>query len=245
MKLANFFRSKSRKIKKSETYTKLVFIHLTKTAGGTLKSEIGRQNKINPIFIYNEEDWRDYDNDSHNVIYGHPDNWLFGNIGKPLPRVEGNIRYIAFLRDPVARTISHYYHLRNVDDGPAGDQIRTFPDINVFFAESYHWEFENYFCRIFSNYTDILSRENMDEKFYSAIDVVCNKMFFVGFQEFFEQSLLCLNKKTGLELAPKKNANIGKYSLLDVTPKTLETIERLNYFDIKLYNHVLSGFLKK
>ncbi len=224
-------------------YDKLVFIHLAKTAGGTLKNEIARQDNINPVFIYGEDSWQNYSSVDHNVIYGHPSKWLFGNIGKQLPNIEGKVVYITFLRNPILRTISHYYHLRNVDKGIIGDRIREFPDINVFFKECYHWEFENYFCRILSNDKKVTSNRDMEAKFLAAIDIVRKDIAFVGFQEFFEYSLYYLNGMFGLKLSPEKNINMGSYSLLDVYPETFEIIKGLNFYDIKLYNMMLSDFL--
>lgn len=228
---------------KNKLYDKLVFIHLTKTAGGTLKSEVGRQSDINPLFVYDKDDWGKYDDSTHDVIYGHPDTWLFGNVGKEIPGVSGRIKYIAFLRHPILRTISHYYHLRNHDEGPVGKKIRQFPDINVFFNESYHWEFENYFCRILSNHENVTSNDNMESKFLSAMDILGGDRVFVGFQEFFDYSLQRLNHEIGFKLAPDKNINIGGYSLFDVSDETIGLIKRLNHFDLRLYKTALSDFL--
>lgn len=220
---------------RGQEFDKLVFIHLTKTAGGTLKEAVRNEPSFSTLFVYGQQEWDQYDRTKHNVIYGHPNNWLHGNIGKSLDASNDKFAYITFLRHPVTRTISHFYHLLNVESSDLGEHLRSYKDINDFFAKDYHWEFNNYYCKIFSTHTNLRDNDSFEKRIEEARDTIQNKMSFVGFQEYMGLSLLTLNSMLGINLKIDKQINIGSYSYSGITKETLKKIILLNEHDLKLY----------
>lgn len=220
---------------RGEEFDKLVFIHLTKTAGGTLKEAVKAEPSFSPLFVYNEQDWQGYDRNQHDVIYGHPNKWLYGKIGKPLDESGDRFAYITFLRHPITRTISHFYHLTRVDKGEVGERLRSYQDINEFFANDYHWEFDNYYCKIFSTHANLRYNEDFERRVEEARDNIQHKLSFVGFQEYLGLSLLTLNSLLGSQLKLDKSVNLGDYAYQGITKETLRKIVLLNEHDLKLY----------
>ncbi len=220
---------------RGKDFDKLVFVHLTKTAGGTLKEAIANEPSFSPVFLYNEKDWSKYDRSFHNVIYGHPNKWMFGKIGKDLDSSGDRFAYITFLRHPVTRTISHYYHLRNVDQGEVGDRIRSYSSIDDFFANDFHWEFSDFFCKMFSNSEHIRANVDMERRFEEAKNTIENCFSFVGFQESFDLSVLVLNVLLGRNLRIQQNINVGGYSSFGIKKETLRKIVLMNEYDLRLY----------
>lgn len=217
-----------------------VFLHLTKTAGGTLKAALNKTPDLATYFVYGADDVRqlktmaspDYD-----LIYGH---YIFGldrEIG-----LSPNTRYLCFMRHPIMRTISHYYHLRNVDQGPVGDRIRTSSDINDFFANQSHWEFSNFMMKVISGVGNSRAPEGVNA-FKLAVDILETRFDFVGFQEYFPISVRNLSQYLGRQVAVERDVNVGRYSLGDVTATTIQRIEELNQQDMKLYKFALRKFL--
>lgn len=220
---------------RGQEFDKLVFIHLTKTAGGTLKDSVAGEATFSPLFVYNHLDWQQYDRDKHNVIYGHPDTWLYGNIGKPLDNSGDRFAYVTFLRHPITRTISHFYHLTHVETGAVGERLRSYKDINEFFAKDYHWEFNNYYCKVFSTHPKLRDNDDFERRVEEARDNLQNKLSFVGFQEYMGLSLLTLNSMLGTDLKIGSPVNVGDYSYQGVSKETLQKIISLNEHDLKLY----------
>lgn len=228
---------------RGQAFDKLVFIHLTKTAGGTLKEAVINEPSLSSLFVYVQEDWQRYDRHKHTVIYGHPDKWLYGNIGKPLDDSGDRFAYITFLRHPITRTISHFYHLVNVEKSAVGERLRSYKDINEFFANDYHWEFDNYYCKIFSTHANLRYNEDFDRRVEEARTNIQDNLSFVGFQEYLGLSLLTLNSMLGSNLKLEKQVNLGDYSYQGITKETLRKIVLLNEHDLKLYKFAHRKYL--
>ncbi|MFN3972949.1 MAG: hypothetical protein ACK4L4_16545 [Gemmobacter sp.] len=211
---------------------------MTKTAGGTLKTALRETPEGMVQFIYGEDDLnriRQLDLSSTKLVYGHT---VFGVH----ERLKLPAKYICFLRHPVTRTISHYYHLRNVDQGPVGEKIRKSSDINDFFANFKHWEFSNFMTKIVSGLGAVpVGRDSGGLEL--AIKNLDTSFSFVGFQEFFPLSVRRMSKIIGIDINLKKDINIGRYSLSDVLPETLAKIEKLNEVDLALYRHCIGRYL--
>lgn len=215
-----------------------IFLHQTKTAGGTLKTALRNCDGLNVEFLYGPEDRQrlaEADLSEVDLVYGHS---IFG-VHEDLGLAP---RYMCFLRHPVMRTISHYYHLRNVDKGPVGNKIRESKDINDFFRASEHWEFSNFLSKTISG----IGRGEVPEGttlFKAAVKNVDEHFEFMGFQEFFPLSVLKLGDLLGVRIRLAKDINMGTYRLGDVSPRTIRKIERMNRIDLRLYAYCLKKFI--
>jgi len=216
-----------------------IFLHMTKTAGGTLKNAIENSPELKTVFISNQSvNNGSIDPEAFNscqLFYGHS---IFGvhnalNV-QPL--------YYTFIRHPVRRAISHYYHLFDVDSSSTGDKIRTEIDINAFFKNCYHWEFDNFMCRILSgdgNSSDI-EIQDIYEKAICNIDSYFN---YIGFQEFFPESVQRLSNELSSNITVNQNVNIGKYDRSTINSETYSAIKEMNEHDMALYKYCVNKFL--
>lgn len=216
-----------------------VMLHITKTAGGTLKKALIETKSIASHFVYSRDDLdslRALENNRLDLVYGHTMFGVHSQVGLPEATP-----YMCFMRHPIARTISHYFHLRNVDKSKVGDIIRASKDINDFFENYKHWEFSNLMSKIISG----VGNQPISEDVFLplAIENLENQFCFVGFQEHFPLSMRGLSKVLGHEILFRTDQNVGRYKLDDVDPITIKRIEALNEKDLILYKFALQKFL--
>lgn len=218
----------------------LVCLHITKTAGGTLKRALQDAKDFNVEFVYNAGDkaaLKDKNLDGVDLLYGHAIFGVHEEVG-----YGNNPRYMCFMRHPMTRTISHYFHLRNVDKGPVGDKIRTSSDINEFFANDRHWEFGNFMTRIISG--EGHARDMDEDELLAKAKANLDKHFdFVGFQEYFSLSIRKLSGVIGRSLEFEKDVNVGRYDLSKVTEETLQLIDKSTTRDVELYKYAVQKYL--
>jgi len=191
-----------------------IFLHLTKTAGGTLKTALAEIEDFSVGFIDGStllnEDAVNAENGIQ-LYYGHS---IFG-VHEDF---DVNPSYYAFVRHPVRRVISHYYQLYNVDEGKVGQRIRESKDINDFFMNAKHWEFENFMSKIISGvgWRGGFEQSVIFERAKTNID----KYFqYIGFQEFFPESVATMADMLGCTVPVSQNINIGSYDTSKVHPE--------------------------
>ena len=211
----------------------LFFMHITKTAGGSLKALLEEELGPDRATFCNQRFLKDtVDRETLmrcEVLFGH---FLYGvHTWFDLPP-----RYACFLRDPVDRVISHYYHLRDVDDRHNGDFVRQFADLDAFVADSRHWELDNFLCRVLTgNGKRQLGFGEVDEQvFQTAMDNLTQHFEFVGLFERMDESLDLLRQHLGLTRASLPQVNRGRYDRAELTPATLERLRTLNAYDLRL-----------
>ena len=211
-----------------------IFLHITKTAGATLQralqiavSKAGKTIQ----FANGLKAAKQLELPSPDFIYGHLAYGVHEALG-----IEAN--YIAFLRHPVSRVISHYYHLFNIDKSKVGDKIRNSADIDCFFREQKHWEFDNLLCRVCSGKLNKV--DDMDEAYHLAFENVRKHFIFIGFQEHFELSVSCLSRTLGFPILPDKEFNVGRYQLNGIADETIDRITQSNLHDIALYKNLIA-----
>ncbi|WP_371170990.1 hypothetical protein [Aliiroseovarius sp. 2305UL8-7] len=218
--------------------TPRIMLHLTKTAGGTLNTALRSAPNLNVEMVYSVDEEHQLNGQDHghiDLFYGHMFFGVHERIGlQPTPR------YLCFMRHPVTRTISHYYHLRNHDESFIGDIMRKSSDINDFFETTGYWEFSDLMSKVISGKQ---KHDDKEELFRMAVHNLDNYFDFVGFQEFFALSVRDLNKTLGTKLDIQSNANVGVYSFDEVSEETVQRIESLNAIDLRLYRHALDKFL--
>lgn len=247
-----------------------IFLHLTKTAGGTLKLALADAFGSDVEMLYGPADLerlKEANLSKTKMIYGHTTFGVHERLG-----FTKTPRHYCFMRHPVTRTISHYYHLRDVEKGPVGDKIRASEDINDFFANMQHWEFSNFMVKVLSGFVkqtpgkaantplEEAKHKNFMAKLLSGFAKTSPSTAertsleeakhnldtyfdFVGFQEYFPLSMVKLEKQLGREIPIENSINIGRYTLEGISNKTLKNIIEINKADLELYKYALQKFL--
>jgi Sulfotransferase family len=211
-----------------------IFLHITKTAGGTLQRalQVAVPKAGKTIqFANGLKAAKQLSRSSPDFIFGHLAYGVHEAIGI-------DASYIAFLRHPVSRVISHYYHLFNVDKSEIGDMIRRSVDINNFFRTQKYWEFNNLLCRICSGKMN--KADDADEAYRLALENVRKHFLFIGFQEHFDLSMSCLSRTLGFPILPDKGVNVGRYQLKGVLHETIDKIAESNLHDIAFYKELIA-----
>ena len=98
---------------KKEISSVLLFMHIPKTAGTSLRKIIENQVLAKErLFIYSAEDKLDFVNfknkDKLKLIFGH-----FNYADRLDTYLDRQYKFITFMRNPVEQVISNYYHLYN------------------------------------------------------------------------------------------------------------------------------------
>ena len=130
-----------------------------------------------------------------------------------------NCKYISFVRNPVSRVISNYFHIKK-------NVLRDHPD-------SYIVNKLDFSLEEFAKHPD-----NINHQFKYLQTKNLKEFLFIGNIENYDQSLQKLNSILGINMKNinKKNSNSFKehdYSF--VSKKTKNLIKNLNYLDIRLY----------
>ena len=205
-------------------------MHITKTAGGSLKDALRRSGE-DVIFHYpGEEAFR------ANLAYETKPKILFGHyVFGAHSAVKVEPRYACFLRNPVARTISHFHHLKNNDRSPVGDKAREFENIEQYLEGAGHWEFDNFLCRVISG---VANKARYGEAGHNIYDLARNNLRryfeFVGFFEDMEGSMKRLRNIIPALPEDIGSINKGAYEK-NVKPETSRIVREFNLFDELLY----------
>jgi hypothetical protein len=141
-----------------------------------------------------------------------------------------SIRYFTFLRDPVARCISHYQYRRNKDETSG--------------FEPWLAKFANYQTRFLCRTHTAQDPWAVEPDADRAIEVVERHVGFVGLQERFDESLVMLNRWIAdPEFDPGyRSRNVAARSAIREQllgdPRTVALIKAHHEQDEKLYRHV-------
>lgn len=229
----------------------LIFLHIPKTAGTSLRKVVERFYDKEDIYTIYEEhikEFKDVPDDKKNkirVFYGHVSFGLHKYIPQPTS-------YVTILRDPVERVISLYSFVSKVKDHPYYKQF----------------DFNKMTIAEFVQGGITLEADNEQTRFVSGIDAEfgkctesmlesakenLNKYFsVVGLSEYFDESVLLMKKAFGwkvpLQLSLKKmvsgvespfyektNVTIGRPRKEDLSADDLNAIKRFNELDMQLY----------
>lgn len=213
----------------------LYFMHITKTAGGSLKETLRNSGEVVKFHYPHEAGFKPHFNypDDTTVVFGH---YIFGahNTGDKPPN------YACFVREPLTRTFSHYHHLKNNDKGPIGEKIRTFDGIDSAMRHMRHWEFDNFLCRLISGAGGGVKFGDVGYNTYEmARRNLRNHFRFIGiFEEMAESMARLKNLIPSLGMTLPK-VNLGSYDK-EIPESTKVILDRLNRFDELLYQDALN-----
>ncbi|MEL6495364.1 MAG: sulfotransferase family 2 domain-containing protein [Cyanobacteria bacterium J06623_7] len=230
--------------------TTVIFLHLPKAAGTTLKDILHRQYRQNEIYELNHTQFiqaqAEFAQLSHiekakiKLLMGHMYFGLHEFTTAP-------VTYITMLRNPIDRAISYYHFVKNLTGHQDSELIRS---KNISLKEYCQMQREN-MC---NGQTRFLSgtREFESCSFHQLELAKQNlqKYFaLVGIQERFDESLLLLRAKLNWKKSPfyyRRNTNRTKsYAQLGISTDTLATIEKYNALDLELYEYAYKMFARE
>lgn len=225
----------------------LVFAHMMKTAGTSLSRDFiayyGPKMHIVPGGLqmndvaYDQKDFlKDYtkSNGNLNLMVGHP---LRPYKAFEIPEVE--LVWFTFLRDPKSRYVSHFLHNYEWSNHFSIPRYKSMKSHSV-----QEWEkIEGY-----ANYqTKFIAGESNAEK---AIDIINEKLHWVGITEEFDQGVMSLKHHLGLRgfsSAPvvRNSSLAGKRQKSEILETDGDFLESINQEDQKLYDYVKSEIWPK
>ncbi|MEB3100425.1 sulfotransferase family 2 domain-containing protein [Ferviditalea candida] len=216
----------------------LLFLHVHKTGGTTLRSIINKQYPAEEcLFLYDQE--HDMSNGKYppnklegiRCIYGH---FHFG-IHRFIPQPS---TYITMLRDPVERVVSLYYHVTQNRMDPIHEQVKNMSMLE--FASANNREFNNSDLQTYlisGVYPPDLERAKKNMQKHFSV---------VGITEMFDESLKLMQKKLGWHdiSYTKINQTANRLPLQSIEKKVIDQIVSRNTLDIQLYRYA-QQLLKK
>lgn len=228
----------------------VVFLHIPKTAGTTFNEVLYRQFNFQsrcpwPLMRSQFPDFSRYD-----LFYGH----FYLNVIQFL--IKRPAVYISFFRNPIERSISHYYQvLRGYQQSPEiapnyPQSIEDFVDDYTYYPHILDLQTRTLGTKLtFSTYDDLQNALIINEQTFrdgyriKAEDVypIVDSLDFIGITEEFNKSMVILTHTLGwkpIDMISSKN--IGHY------PKPSQTVINkiidLNQEDLKLYDYVVKVF---
>ena len=213
----------------------LAVVHIHKTAGTTLAGMLKHANGARHCHVYAEDPAAPYFSAEHlrrmkarfyprlNSILGHD-----VRVYSDLEGVAPDIKWITFLRNPIARTASHYQY-----DLQRGGVDLPFEEWIIHEA-------------VRDRQTRIIA--GPDGTAEQATELL-GRFSFVGLTEQFDESLVMLKRKVGLRdirnaskwVAPSND--VKKRLLAD--PEAVAMLESVNREDLALYDHLLAEIYPK
>jgi len=224
---------------------RLIFLHIPKTAGTTFHNILDKQFLPKNVFTIqviddaylNIDKFISLPESERKKIY-----ILKGHMSFGLHKyMDGEVKYITFVREPRERIISFYYY---VLQNPNQELYRLIKSNNWslydFVANVDMKELNNAQLKLISGIED--NEEVMMEK---AIENINNHFSFVGITEYFDESLKRLQKIYGWDISEYINhkVNDSRPKLDDINPKTIKLIEEKNRGDILFYEQLKTEFL--
>ncbi|MEM0965497.1 MAG: sulfotransferase family 2 domain-containing protein [Verrucomicrobiota bacterium] len=218
---------------------RLFFLHIPKAAGTTFKEVLYKQYPLNQIAwidgSHHEESVRRLkrlgpdQRNSYRCIMGHLQYGLHTDF-------EGEFGYVTFLREPVARTVSTYFHI--LENSPHHVHHRALKSGEVslekFVSDRFSDETRNLQVRWISgepkaDHSSLAqAKENIERDFV-----------FAGISEEFDKSVVAFADVVGFEkplFYSRKNEGVYNQRTLDSRVRKL--IEEENALDMELYEWV-------
>lgn len=226
----------------------LVFVHVPKTAGTTLKRVFAREYGHESLFkTLPEEDlegtvarFRDLDHEDRSrvrLIQGHMPFGIHQVLGEP-------VQYVTMLRNPVDRVVSHYYYARRLPEHYLHDAIRAGMTLKEYVTTAgggLSLELDNGQTRSIAGAPHHLlevgacteemlelAKQNLDRHFGA-----------VGLLERFDESLLVFRRAFGwgIPFYVRRNVTRNRPRVREIDADTLAVIEDHNRLDMELYRY--------
>ena len=225
----------------TDIFQTLLFIHVPKTAGTTIDSVLHRQYRSDEIFRVGRDIQGNY------KVYIEMDSAerarfrvMIGHIPYGVHEyISGSFAYFTFLRDPIERTISHYYFLRGEPGHPLADMLKgNWPSLE----KCLELEMDP---MMFNAHTRLLSGvwygpkpgKCTKEHLEMAKENLRLRFSVIGLTERFDESLILLKRAFGWRDIRYSRWNVtqGRPKKKDLPASTRTVVESANLLDMELY----------
>jgi len=215
-------------ISSNESDKLLLFMHIPKTGGQTLRGFIKKQYNFNETYRcpFMEEKIVELSKDFRNslkFIYGH---FLFGTH-EHFPK---KFTYISFMRDPVDRFISAYYHILRHPTNRLHERVKSLSLEEFIDSDDFNLQTEpNIQTRFFCGKDPMsleIAKKNISEHFS-----------VVGITELFGESLFFMKKLFGWNNIDYEKRNVGtnRPQKMKISKELIAKIKLKNQIDMELY----------
>ncbi len=220
-----------------------IFLHIPKCGGSTLHDimhrEYGKPSEFVrvihrtddiPSFIALPEEIRH----KVHVLIGH------GRYGLH-EYLCGESRYITFLRDPIDRALSAYYY-----DKSFAYSVIWQKDLSLrqYYEGDYApWDKNIQTKKIAGVVNDMAPCT--DKEFDQAMHNLKHNIDFVGFVEYFDESLMALKSQFAWRRMPyyrRRNITRNRRGIDSIAPSELDLLREVNVYDMKLYAYAEEFF---
>lgn len=221
--------------------TKVVFLHLPKTAGTSFVSFLKDQYQPPEILSKYKKPLLAKDLDGpHKLIMGHlPFNWLVFDVAE---YQQQGWKFISFVRNPVDRCVSSFLAVKN---SSRPEHIEKFNSWGRSFegylnsAHSYNWQ-----CQFFSGLKEMPDVTSHDEILLQTAKDNILLLDFVGRTEYFERDTKWISRQYGWKVKKVYRNNIGKEKAeaLMLKDNFKELIEQRCKLDFQLIEFIEQRF---
>jgi len=204
---------------------KLIFLHIMKTGGESIRKLIQDNVPKSDFLIKNEALLNTADlNTSVNIKYymGHSTYGIHEKLKFK------NFKYITMMRNPVERVISNYYYIKSNPTHVSYNIVNSYSLKDVL---SRRGELRNeQYKKMVYQYTNKTSLKNY-------IETIEKNFLFIGLFEEFDESVTYIAKILGVKdyVIPHKNKN-SHITKREIDEDTINAIINYNQHDIQLYN---------
>ncbi|SDC82944.1 MULTISPECIES: sulfotransferase family 2 domain-containing protein [unclassified Candidatus Frackibacter] len=214
----------------------LIFLHIPKTGGTTLRSIITKVYRKDQFF---EGDYQKIINKlkkSEENIQGIE--CIKGHIKFGIHRYCTRLyTYITMLRKPIDRMISVYYHIRRNPNIPKYEQLKNISFKEFVSSDQFSYNSNRQLFMITGGKKHPFNLDSSDlEEAKSNLD---NCFSVVGITEMFDESLFLMKKELGWDDISYTRKRVAKNrpSKENVSNETIKIIEERNKLDIELYQY--------
>lgn len=215
----------------------LVFLHVPKTAGTTVRAIIERQYPPEALYTIYEgapmhhqmADFKQLPEDQKKkvrVFAGH----LSYGLHRSIP---GKVKYFAMLREPVARVVSYYHHVMNHNVNFKTNRVSLLK-----FFQRQDRQLDNHQTRILSGIHAPFGKCN-HEMLWTAIENIEQNFCLVGLTEMFDESLVLLGREMNWKSFGyvRENISVNKPNAEYFSKTEISAIENRNRLDLVLYSY--------
>tara|TARA_B100000780_G_C21109233_1_gene448139 strand:+ start:210 stop:968 length:759 start_codon:yes stop_codon:yes gene_type:complete len=219
-----------------------IFIHISKTAGTSLKQVIYNNYALEEIHeSYDPKLWhpniqKDLNGFDWKLILGHIRYGYHENI-------EGDTQYFTVMRNPVERCYSHFRHFHRSPIEEHKEIAKSYPNISSFSKTDKAYNLQT---RIISGVHDVNKFKKDERRYLELAKKNLDKFVCIGLSDRFDESLLLLKDRLDWKRIYYSSSNVDptKRKTSHLTKEEKKGLQEANQLDIELYKYAQKRFEK-